>query len=385
MATAKKNENIKKVVNVIRENASPQYQNAVPLMTAKSEITDLSNPVMSYSIVKNEFVDNLINVIGMTIFTKMEEYNSPLKLLKKGEKPLGIDVREIASELLQKHEYKLNDDLLAQSLKLEPPVLHEAFHRLNRKDYYQISISNEELRLAFDSWDSLEQLVVDKATILYNSNYVDEYKYSKDLLTGTVQKGNVTIFDLSLPSTDTTSKAYIKAIKNAVSDFKHPSTAYTQFANMEDVPENQKLTTWTKPEDSIVITTSRILNDLAVDEMAVAFNKDELAFKSGNTVDVDTLGYVRFKDDEETIHYYSLDTIVCDKAFTQIYDDLLELWEMQIASAMIFQRFLHVWQIYSTSPFVNVRSFVHEVEESDIPEGYFDGQSEDDIPVIVIH
>ena len=359
------------IINYIRKNASENYKKLVGFINYGDDISELSNPIMEYTPVRNEFVEGLTNMIGKTIFTKLNEFKNPLAILKKGESPLGLDIREIATDLITATKYDLSNEGIAEALKLAPPVMEECIHRVNRQEKYQITVSNAELRLAMTSWDELESLIVTKSQILYASNYRDEFEYTKKLLLDTVQRGYVELVEVDKVEDSATSDYFVIAVKDVVKEFSYPSTLHNQLYNMDG---DNTITSWCAPDDTYLVIPSSIMNRISVKSLAVAFNRDELSFNS-NKVEVDDLGFIRVETDTPGEYkYYSLDGMVFDKAFTQIYDDLLELWEMELSSVMAWNRFLHVWQIFSTSPFVNVVALVHEVEETDIPEGYFDGE-----------
>lgn len=365
---ATKVESTKRILNQLRASASDNYKLQVPYIEPGTEIKEVSNPILKYSAIRNEFVEGLTNMIGLTIFTHLNEFKNPLAILKKGDKPTGIDVREIATDLVKASKYDLSDNGIAEALKLAPPVMAEAIHRVNRQEKYQLTISRNELRLALSSWEDLGKLIADKASLLYSSNYRDEFEYTKALLNESVNRGYIDIYTCDKITDEASGKKFVKTVKNLVSKFMFPSNEHNQLFHMD---ETKRITTWSKPEDLYVVTRADVMNNISVDVLAVAFNRDELTFKTNNVVEVDTLGYVR-TGKPENYKYYSLDGMVFDKAFTQIYDDVLELWEMELAGVMAWNRFLHVWQTYSTSPFVCVGAICSEVTADEIPDGYFD-------------
>lgn len=168
----------------------------------------------------------------------------------------------------------------------------------------------------------------------------------------------------------------------------------------------QSINVWTRPEDTVLVIPSKSMNELDTDVLAVAFNVDKLAFKVNNVLEVDELGFTfRYLASTDTTvdatktyytknaetgeyeavaeptgnpstsgyyekHFYKIEFMVFDQYFTQIYDKKNQFWAMPISSAMIEQRYLHVWQTYSLSPFCNARAFMSEVSESDVPANY---------------
>lgn len=412
---------LKTLSNQIRSAASDAYKAAVPFMDDNANIADLKNPLFTNELLYNTFYTGFTNMIAKTVFASNKIFNNPLNVLKKGNNQLGFDIREVASDLLEEHKYVLNDDLLADVLKLDTPTTYQCIHRLNRQSYFKISISEAEFELAFISWEELDALFMRKAEILYNSNFVAEFQWSKDLLRSAVSEDKIDVVTIDSVVDEDTGKAAVIEIKDAVADFRYPSVKYTGLYHMTEGAQSIKV--WTNPEDLVLVIPTKTLNKLDTDVLAVAFNVDKLAFKVDRVLEVDNLGYTYdyvastdttvdesktyYTKDAETgefeevaeptgnpstsgyyeKEYYKIEFMVFDSFFTQIYDKKNQFWAMPISSAMIEQRYLHVWQTYSLSPFCNARAFVSVIDEDDIPDDYdFDFAIEstnDELPTIL--
>ena len=403
MAKSKSTEYLKSISNQLRES-SDVYSKAIPKLTQNSDINDLKNPLFTNELLYNTFYTGFTNMVAKTVFAMNTIFNNPLEILKKGNNQLGFDIREVANDLLEEHKYTLNDELLADVLKLDTPTTYQCIHRLNRQSYFKISISEAEFELAFISWDELDALFMKKAELLDNSNYVAEFEWSKALLRSAVDQDKIEIVEIDAITNESTGKAAVKQIKNAVADFKYPSVLHTGLYHM--TAGVQSINVWTRPEDTVLVIPSKSMNELDTDVLAVAFNVDKLAFKVNNVLEVDELGFTyRYLASTDTTvdatktyytknaetgeyeavaeptgnpstsgyyekHFYKIEFMVFDQYFTQIYDKKNQFWAMPISSAMIEQRYLHVWQTYSLSPFCNARAFMSEVSESDVPTGY---------------
>ena len=392
-----------KMVNKIRQDAPNEYKMAVPYIREGDGIQTLSNPLFTNELVYNTFYTGLTNMIYKTIFTTTEVFRNPLEVLKKGNMELGFDVREIANDLLEEHNYQLTDSLLADVLKLDPPTVMECIHRVNRQVYYKVSITMAEMELAVTSWEDLANMFVTKAELLYNSNYVDEFAWCKDLLSMGVQNGLTPRKEITTVTSEATGKTFVKEIKNAVSDFRYPSVFYTGLYNKTAGVKSIKV--WTPPEKTVLVIPSKTLNELDVDVLAVAFNTDKLGFMTNRVLEVDDLGYFFDYakttdvaiDSSKTYYTYNSSTgeytavtnpdvadigtyyerwygkiegFVFDERFTQIYDKRIFFASNNIASGMLEQRYLHSWECFSLSPFAPCRCFYSEVSESDIPADY---------------
>ena len=357
--------------NNIRASATDEYKNTVPFMNYGDSISTIANPILNYEAVKSQFLTGVTNMIGLTIFKEWEEFRNPLAILKQRNLDLGVDVREIAVDILDENSYSLTDEGLADVLKLDAPVAKECIHRLNRQVYFKISISDAELELAFNSWSDFDNFFVRKAEMLYMSNEIAEFKWAKELLRQTVQKGYVPTVAVSEVINETTGKEFVIAVKDCVADFMFPSKDYNMLKAM--TKGSQTINTWVKPENTVLVAPQKLYNKIDVNVLASAFNLDKADFLAGNKLAVDELGYIRIntaEDGEPVYKYYKLQGMIFDKHFTQIYDKKITMKNNYIASALVDQRYLHIWQTYSTSPFADVVAFVTEVNQIDIPSDY---------------
>lgn len=398
------NKFIIKMVNKIRQDAPESYKMAVPYIREGDGIQTLANPLFTNELAYNTFYTGLTNMIYKTVFTTSDAFRNPLDVLKKGNTELGFDVREIANDLLEEHNYQLTDNLLADVLKLDPPTMYQCIHRLNRQVYYKVSISMAELELACESWDALAQMFVSKAELLYNSNYVDEFNWSKDVLRMGVQEGKVNRQAITAVTSEATGKSFVKTVKNTVAKFKFPSVLYTGLYKITAGVRSIKV--WTPAEKTVLVVPAETLNNIDVDVLAAAFNVDKMNFLANRVLEVDDLGY--FFDYKATTDttvqsgttYYEkqsdgsyeavtpvgtenpssegwyvrwfgkLEGFVFDERFTQFFDKKIWFGQAEIVSGMVSQRYLHVWQIFSLSMFCNSLALYSEVDESDIPEDY---------------
>lgn len=399
----KSNDFIIKMVNKIRQDAPAEYKMAVPYIREGDGIQVLANPLFTNELVYNTFYTGLTNMIYKTVFTTADVFRNPLEVLKKGNLELGFDIREIANDLLEEHNYQLTDALLADVLKLDPPTVMQCIHRVNRQVYYKVSITMAEMELAVTSWDDLANMFVTKAELLYNSNFADEFEWCKDLLRMTAQNNLIERKSITAVTSEATGKAMVKEIKNTVSAFRYPSVEYTGIYNKTAGVTGIKV--WTAPERTVLVIPSSTLNELDVDVLAVAFNTDKLGFMANRVLEVDSLGYffdyakttdvaidatktyytynsstgeyteVAAPDVADIATYYerwygAIDAFIFDERFTQIYDKRIFFASNNISAGMVEQRYLHVWQTYSASPFCDARVLYHTVDEDDIPDDY---------------
>lgn len=146
------------VLNAIRNSASMNYQNYVPIATPDADsIRKIGAIIMDNVTLQNEFVNALVNRIGRVIVTS-KLYDNPWASFKKGMLEFGENIEEIFVELAKAQQY---DPSVAENqfAKRVIPDIRSAFHILNYKKFYKNTIQNNSLRQAFLSWDGITDLI----------------------------------------------------------------------------------------------------------------------------------------------------------------------------------------------------------------------------------
>lgn len=356
------------VINYIRQNASDGYKERVPLLNSKGEFVNFANPLKEYSVIKNEFFTGLINVIGDSILNRINKFENPLAKFKRKTNGLGIDVREIASGLVEGMDFEFTTEGIAKMFKLYPVEYAECFHRLNRRRVFPVTISKKEMAQALNSFDDLENLINDKVNTLYESNYQEEYIYMIELLRSAAQNNNLKIITVDEVTDEASGMTYVETVKDIASSFNFRDRTNSAFGNDH---ETTKILPCCGKEDIALILPYFIKNRISTRVLASAFNKDEVAFNVDNVTEVDFLGYIKRGESTNT-KYYQIDGFVCDKNFIRVLDDPDNgLEENNLPTVRAKNSYLHIWQTLSTSPFVCCNVLAHEVDKSVIPEGYF--------------
>lgn len=380
MPTNKISDRTLKIVNSIRDNASDFYKSKVGEFNKDSNINELTTPLMEYDVVYNEFMTGLVNVIGETILNKIGKFDNPLKKFRTKTNGLGIDVREIASGLVSSEDFELTVEGIAKMFKLYPQEYAECFHRINRRVFYPLTISKKEFQLTSMTWDILDEFIEDKINTLYESNELDEYLLSIELIRSGINVDGVKTIVIDEVVDESTGKTLTKAIENCAKSFKYRNNTNSIWGNNHPT---SKILPLAKVEDIAVIMPYTLVTDIKTDVLAVAFNKDEIGFNKDTLTEVEEVGFIK-KTVEGVDKYYKIDAIVCDKNWLRIMDDPdNEVNGNDLPTARAYNRYLHIWSTYSTSPFKCVNAIAHEVEESEIPDGYFDNlaTSSDDVVV----
>ena len=327
-----------KVFNVIRENSSEVYMNTIPSATADN-INTISNILFNdaYQPMLNEFVNNLINRIALTI-VRNKSYDNPLSIFKKGSIPLGTDIQDIYENPANAEAYEYSNTAMAKLLTITDPDTHVAYYRRNRQDLYTKTIAREGLQGAFTSWENFESYIAGITTSLYSGNYIDEFKYTKGIIDGAYNDGKVIVETVSAPVDNSTSKAFVKKVRALFNKLSFPSQDYNAYSKFSGAKGT--ITTWTDKERMALIITADALAEVEVETLAQAFNLSYSDMQARIVV-VD-----KFDNDE-------IVAVLCDESWLQIYDNLFRFDEFYNARTMSWNEYLHAWGTFAICPFAN--------------------------------
>lgn len=333
-----------KVFNVIRQSMNEVYMNTLPTATSDN-IQTLGNILFNnqYQPMLNEFVNTLVNRIALTI-VENKSFNNPLAIFKKGSVPLGTDIQALYENPAVAEPYELTNTAMAKLLTITDPDTKVAYFRRNRQDLYPKTIAREALQGAFVSWDKFEDYITSITTSLYSGNYIDEFKYTKQLINSAVRENKIIT---QLIDEGTTAKetyeGLIKKVRSTYLKMTMPSTKYNAYTHFSGA--SGEVTTWTDKDRIVFITTADVIAETDVDVLASAFNMDKANF----------MGRVVIVDEFDNDGIYG---VLCDESWLQIYDNLMRFDEFYNARTMAWNEYLHVWGTFALSPFANAVAFV---------------------------
>ena len=332
-----------KLFNYVRQESSQIFKDVVPTATSENIMT-ISNILFSdsYEPQLNEFVNTLINRIGLTI-VRNKSYENPLRILKKGSMPLGTDIQDIYTNPAKAQDYEFTEQAMADLLKINDPDTKVAYYRRNRKDKYPVTITREGLQAAFVSWDKFENYIASITNSLYSGNYIDEFEYTKLLIDGAYDNNKIIQQVVSAPVDASTATAFVKTVKKVFKKMKFPSTAYNAYSKFR--PTDTPVKTWTEDDRFVLIINSDAAAEVDVDVLAAAFNIDKVEFM-GRVIEID--GFVN----NEII------AVLCDESLFQIYENLMRFSSFYNASTLSWNYYLHVWETFALCPFANAVAFV---------------------------
>ena len=322
------------VLNVIRQNATAVYQDRIPEATAEN-LHEVGDAILTYEAQANEFVNALVNRIGLVILNNRMATN-PLAALKKGRLAVGETIEEIYIDVIKTQTY---DPRAAQDtlFKRHLPNVSSVFHSVDSQLNYPLTISNEQLRKAFMSYDSLDRFIAGLVDSMYKSATLDEFIQMKQLISEWNANGRFIIE----PITAVTDAA---SAREAMIKIKAVSDGMTIFNNQMNYAG---VWTSTPKDEQYLITTPDFNARMDVDVLAAAFHMDKAEF-AGHVIVVDNIGDLG--DD-------GIEAILVDKNWYQVYDYLRTFKTAYNGEGLYWNYFYHVWMVYSLSPFANAVAF----------------------------
>lgn len=350
------------ILNTIRNGASAEYQRLVPMATANTEsIREIGQIVMNYTAVQNEFLSAIYNRIGRVIVTSKMFYN-PWTMFKKGLLEFGETVEEIFVNIAKVHTF---DQERAESefMKREIPDVRAAFHSMNYQKFYKATISNDQLRQAFLSWQGITDLIAKIVDSMYTGANYDEFQVMKYMLARNILNGY--FYPHSIPAvTDTNAKKIVTSVKGLSNQLEFMSSKYN-YAGVK---------TFTKKQDQFIIVNATFDAVMDVEVLASAFNMEKAEFM-GNRVLVDGFGNFDtdrltelFADDPsagykpltqaELEALEMIPAVLVDRDYFMIFDNLYKFTEDYNGQGLYWQYWYHTWKTFSSSPFANATVFV---------------------------
>lgn len=354
------------ILNTIRQNASMQYQSSIPAITQEVEIPKVGEILYGYPALANEFVNALVNRIAF-VSLNSATFNNAYRELKKGYIEFGETVEEVFTDIIEAIAYSA-EKAEARELKRYLPNVHSAFHTINWKVIYPVTIQREDLRMAFISAQGVQDLIAQIVDRVYTSNEYDEFLLFKYMIIKGVNSGK-----LKPVSVDTSTD-----MKNGGVGFRATSSKF-QFMNKEYTEAGVKTTT--PLERQYIFMDADFNASYDVNVLASAFNMDKATFMGKlkliddwTTFDNERFDLIRAESDgleevtsAELAVMANVKAVLVDERWFQIYDNLNVMTEREIASGLYWNYFYHVWKTVSNSPFSNAVVFIEDTAMPSAP------------------
>lgn len=323
------------LINLIRQDLSSDFRSRIPEAT-QANMREQLRGIMDFDGHRNEFINALVNRIGLVIATG-KNWTNPLSKFKRGKLEDGDTIEEIYTGLIQAKEYDPSREYLEKEVfGTHKPDVQTSFHRLNRQNYYPITINETVLRRAFlSSQYGLSNFITQVMQAPTNSDQWDEFTLTARLFREFYDAGGffkVRVPDINAVTSDEAdAKAVLRTIRAYSETIKFPSTAY----NPAHMPS------WADPDELEVFVTPEGLAALDVEALAVVFNIDRARIQQRITV-----------IPEQAIGIPGAQAIITTRDFFVIADTFYDTRSMQNPVGLTQNYWLHHHQIISASRFV---------------------------------
>lgn len=354
------------IINVIRQNASYDYQQNVPVVTTANDIPKVGEVIYGTPAFANQFINALVNRIAL-VRVQSATFNNPYAILKKGYLEFGETVEDIFVQIANVIDYSA-EKAPARELKRTIPDVKSAFHTMNWRVMYPVTIQDEDLRMAFVSVDGVQNLIAKIVDSVYTAAEYDEFLLFKYLLIKSISSGKM--YPVSIgDGTD---------LKDAAKAFRGTSNVI-QFMSNEYNEANVKTNT---PKDRQVIFMDAMFNaEFDVEVLASAFNMEKADFMgrlflidNWTTFDNERFEVIRANSDgleeitsAELALMGDIKAVILDENFFQVYDNLNKMTENYIGSGLYWNYWYHTWKTISTSPFSNAVVFALSTATTTLP------------------
>lgn len=329
------------VASAMYRVSSPNFQSTIGDPNEVSSL-EFMNGLLEYPDSLGVEFMNLATRIGRVIAHRNILTNK-LAPFKMENMALGYTMEEYFVECAKEHVY--NQAEAENTLfKRELPDIKTAFYVVNRKSYYPATITDDDMRKYFVSWDGVNSLIARIVDSMYNGDNKDDYNYMKSALVTHYENGLMKIVKTSAVTDTDTAKELARKITEYVSYLTEPTNEYNAMA----------VTKQNDYEDIYVILNGKSNSYLNIDWLAQTFQLEFAEFKAHVLV-LPTLPSTK---------QGTIEALVVDSEIYRVFDQKYSVGVAYNAKGLYWNYFLHHWEGIATSRFANAIAFVSgDVEE----------------------
>lgn len=372
------------ILNVIRQNASYDYQQNVPEVTSVNDIPKVGEIIYGTPAFANQFINALVNRIAI-VRVQSATFNNPYSILKKGYIEYGETVEDIFVSIAKAVDFNVEKAAKREFQRTIPDV-RSAFHVMNWRVMYPVTIQDEDLRQAFLNIDGVQGLIANIVDAVYTAAEYDEFLLFKYLLIKAISNGKM--FPTSIGTGADLSEAAVQ--------FRGTSNLLPFMSN----DYNEAAVKTNTPKDRQVIFMDAMFNaQFDVSVLASAFNMDKADFMGrlfliDNWTDFDNERFDIIRANSDGIEEVTTDelallanvkAVILDEKWFQVYDNNNKFTEKYVASGLYWNYFYHTWKTVSNSPFANAVVFVTSTADVTLPETvtvHVDAKGESDVATV---
>lgn len=350
------------VLNNIRDNASQEYQDRIPVATQEN-IQSVGNALQSYTALYNEFSTALLCKIGKTM-VESKLFKNRLARFKSGTIVDAQDVEEIFVEMAKAEgPYDpAGPNPLGRRDTIQDKVV---YHRENRRDKYAVTIGDLDFRKVFRSEATLDAYITKKINALFSGANKDEFLVMCNLMDtyDGYMEYDVPIIhnldgELAITYGETESSEVINGINSLNNALAYQAKAFAKTVRkavmdvtLDSSTEYNKagVDTWAEGKDLVLFVHADILAEMDVEVLAKAMNIDK--------TDINVPSIIPMKGFAESSSGKKVLGRLVDREFFRVWDTLSHMEPQRNAEGMFTNYFYHVHQIVSCSPFKTAIEF----------------------------
>lgn len=323
------------------------YHQYFPIVTPDTNIGEWGQPIFgdNYQVTQEAFFGLLRRIAFAAVNTKL--YRNPLTMLEGENLPLGYAGEEIYVNPVEGRQFNVND--FAGLLQKYEADIKTQILTVNMDLQYPVTLTRDKIRTAFVSWTELEAFITGIINALYNGAYIKRFQYTKALVPAAFKDNKVQYVVHQPVTNEATGKALAKELRKIHTLFQMPSTQFNAWAKIGG--RGRPVTTWTDPEDIVLLIRADVMASVDVDVLAAAFNMDKANFL-GRVITIDNFNL--YSDTGRLVYDGSNITgIIADKSWFKIRTQDMALDQFFNASNRSWQYFLNDVRMYSYSLFAN--------------------------------
>ena len=330
--------------------------------TSSNGIHSIGRIITEYKPYRNAFADTLVNMFAFVIVTS-RTWDNPWSVFKRGTMDLGETIEEAFVNIARPFDF--NPDTAEKHVfRREFPDIRVTFHNLNYQKFYKVTISEQQLRTAFMSWQGITDLVTRIIDSLYTAMNYDEYITMKYMLCRAILNGGIGGYKVTDFTSNSNLGDLVASVRGTVNNMEFLSPKYNSAGVMNAVRRG----------DVYCFLDTMLDARVDVNVLASAFNMDRAEF-TGRRILID--GWDKhdtarlnelFGDDPDYVAFTSDDlavlagvgAVVADRDIWMVFDNLLEVEDIRNGEGLYYNYWLHCWRTFSMSPFACAIAFVKD-------------------------
>lgn len=372
------------ILNVIRQNASYDYQQNVPEVATVNDIPIVGEIIYGTPAFANQFINALVNRIAI-VRVQSATFNNPYSILKKGYIEYGETVEDIFVSIAKAVDFNVEKAAKREFQRTIPDV-RSAFHVMNWRVMYPITIQDEDLRQAFLNIGGVQNLIAKIVDAVYTAAEYDEFLLFKYLLIKAISHGKM--YPTSIGAGTDLSEAAVQ-FRGTSNLLPFMSSEYNEVGVKTNTPK----------ERQVIFMDAMFNAQFDVNVLASAFNMDKADFMGrlfliDNWTDFDNERFDIIRANSDGIEEVTADelallanvkAVILDDNWFQVYDNNNKFTEKYVASGLYWNYFYHTWKTVSNSPFANAVVFVTSVADVALPATvtvHVDAKDESDVATV---